>query len=321
MNNFFNQNLQNLSKFHTQKVIADKTGFSQSSINNYIAGTSEPSIKFLIKLKEAFDINIEEFLFSYIDYKNTMQRLNINRFTGNYICYYYNNSAYKGDIHNSISALNYGVISIVNIGGNALVYGTFTKNKKNAIKSLETLNRFSSNEEIIDFHNSAENVYAGKLNSTNENIFIELECKEKEDKVFMILKNPPSSASYIGGIATMNSVARGREHNPCVQYILTSKKVVNQPDGEIYNLLSMGNVDVDLTNVAVEIVELFKNLYIVNSQLSTALDENQKINLIENKLKYHFDIIVEANEFRYGKISNREDDDFYQLIKEEMDNE
>ena len=83
----------------------------------------------------------------------------------------------------------------------------------------------------------------------------------------------------------------------------------------------MRSVDVDLTDVVVEVVDLFKNLYITETQLSNSLSENQKINLIENKLKYYFDNIIEANEFRYGKISNREDDEFYQLIKEEIDYE
>lgn len=57
MKNFFQDNLKQLTTKYTQKYVANITGFSQSSINNYIAGTTEPSIQFLIALKNAFQID------------------------------------------------------------------------------------------------------------------------------------------------------------------------------------------------------------------------------------------------------------------------
>ena len=45
MNSMFQENLKKLTKQYTQKFIADKTGFSQSSVNNYLSGSSEPSIQ------------------------------------------------------------------------------------------------------------------------------------------------------------------------------------------------------------------------------------------------------------------------------------
>ena len=47
----FQKNLKILSSKYTQRYIADRTGFSQSSINNYLTKNSEPSIAFLIALK------------------------------------------------------------------------------------------------------------------------------------------------------------------------------------------------------------------------------------------------------------------------------
>ena len=63
----FQKNLKILSNKYTQKYIADCTGFSQSSINNYLTKNSEPSIQFLIALKNAFGICLDDFLFSDID--------------------------------------------------------------------------------------------------------------------------------------------------------------------------------------------------------------------------------------------------------------
>ena len=81
------KNLKVLASKYTQKYIAEQTGFSQSSINNYLSKSSEPSIQFLIALKNAFGICIDEFLFSDID---TSREVSYDRFVGNYIVYYYN---------------------------------------------------------------------------------------------------------------------------------------------------------------------------------------------------------------------------------------
>ena len=63
MNSMYQDNLKKLTKQYTQQYIADKTGFSQSSINNYLTKNSEPSIQFLIALKDAFGISVDDFLF------------------------------------------------------------------------------------------------------------------------------------------------------------------------------------------------------------------------------------------------------------------
>ena len=55
------------------------------------------------------------------------------------------------------------------------------------------------------------------------------------------------------------------------------------------------------------------------NEISKTLTENQKNAIIQNKLEYHFYEILEANVFRFAKISNREDDKIYKLIKEGMD--
>lgn len=322
MKNYFASNMKILSNKYTSKYIAQETDFSLSTINKYVSGSCEPSVKFLTKLKEKFDINIEEFLFSDMQVfaENDCPQDNSSRFVGNFICYYYNNASYQGKIHESINELNYGVMSIIIVGQKCKVYCSFYKDKGIAIKRFKEVNFLKTIEEIEDFHKETSNHYVGELKYTQENVFIEMFCKEKDDNPFIIFKNPPSKSDYVGGIATINSISRGREHNPCIQYFLISKKIINRPDGEIYNLLSMKGVDVDLSGIADEIVKLVNNLYLNDDDgLSNCLTNDQKLNLVENTLKYHFDNIIEANEFRYGKISNRDDDEFYQLIKEETD--
>ena len=135
----------------------------------------------------------------------------------------------------------------------------------------------------------------------------------------MIFNNPPSKSNYIGGVGTVNTVARGREHNPCVEFIIISKKIIDKPDGEIYELLKFENYNVNMDYAIKDLVELFKRLYVEQNELSTSLAENQKLAIVQNKLEYHFNDILEANVFRFAKISNKEDDMFYKIIKEGID--
>ena len=225
----FQKNLKILAEKYTQKYIAEKTGFSQSSINNYITKSSEPSIQFLIALKNAFGVCLDDFLFSEIEYS---AEKSYDRFVGNYIVYYYNNNSYKGEVHTNLSnTLNYGVVSILEnktLNQKVMVYGTFMKARADAVKLLKKLNTLSDAKEILETHESYNNLYKGDLQTTEQSIFVDLYNKNNGDKTFMIFNNPPSKMKYIGGIGTVNTVARGREHNPCIEFLIMSRKLIDK---------------------------------------------------------------------------------------------
>ena len=316
----FQKNLKVLANKYTQKHIADCTGFSQSSINNYITKSSEPSIQFLIALKNAFGICIDDFLFADISAEETVS---YDRFVGNYIVYYYNNNSYKGEVHTNLSStLNYGVISIVkehNLDKNVAVYGTFMKDKTEATRLLRQLNSYNSGKELIESYKANNSYYKGDIKTTGQSIFIDLYNAFNGDQCYMIFNNPPSTQNYIGGVGTVNTIARGREHNPCVQFIIISKFLIDKPDGEIYQCLKFDDVNVNLDYAVKDLIALFKRLFVEKNEISSALSENQKIAILQNKLEYHFDDILESNIFRFAKISNKEDDMIYKLIKEGID--
>lgn len=316
----FQKNLKILSNKYTQKYIADCTEFSQSSINNYLTKNSEPSIQFLIALKNAFGICIDDFLFSDIDILN---EISYDKFIGNYMVYYYNNNSYKGEVHINISnTLNYGVISIVkekNLDKNVVVYGTFVKSKMEAAKLLKELNQTKQAKDIKSKHDKLGDFYKGSISTTDQSIFIDLSNSFNGDQTFIILNNPPTKNNYIGGVGTVNSIARGREHNPCVQFVILSKKLIDKPDGEIYNCLKFDDYNINFDYAIKDIIDLFKRLYLDKNEISSTLTENQKNAIIKNKLEYHFDEILEANVFRFAKVSNKEDDKVFKLIREGID--
>lgn len=319
MNNMFKENLKELTMQYTQKEIAFKTGFSQSSINNYLTKNSEPSISFLIALKEAFGISVDDFLFSKLD---PAKKINYDKFIGNYLIYYYNNDSYKGEVHSNIkNTLNYGVLSIFKedeLNTNVKVLSSVKRNRVDALKFLKTINKDEPNK-IEAHYNEFGNVYVGEIDYNSQNIFITLSSIENQDKSYIILNNPLSNSKYIGGVGTVNTISRGREHNPCAQFIILSKKLLDIPDGELYDLLKFNDYMIDTDDSIKDIVNLFKRLYTSQNELSSELSESQKIAIIKNRIDLLLSTIFEANAFRFAKISNREDDTVYRYIKEGID--
>ena len=318
MNSMFQDNLKKLTKQYTQKYIADKTGFSQSSINNYLTKNSEPSIQFLIALKDAFGISVDDFLFADFD---VHERKSYDKYIGNYLIYYYNNDSYKGEVHNNLkSTLKYGVLSIYKyreFDKLVQVKAVFTKDRSEAVKLLKILN--ANQFKIFSIYKEMKNVYNGSISTSEQSIFVDLSNKENEDKSFIILNKPPTQQNYIGGVGTVNSIARGREHNPCIQFVIVSKKLLDVTDGELYNLLKFNDFSVNMDFAIKDIIDLFKRLYVEKNEISIELTDNQKQAIVRNKLEYHFNEILEANAFRFAKVSNKEDDAIYQLIREGID--
>lgn len=317
MVNNFSMNLLKLASKYTQKQIAEKTGFSQSSINNYISKASEPSIQFLIALKEAYGFSADDFLFSNIEEKENNAAC--DRFLGHYMVYFYDNSAYRGEIHNNLkTTLNYGVISIMKQNNSYVAYSTFTKHRVLMTNLFNELKKTENVEEVKELHSKVSDLYEGDIHANDQNFFIHLESKEVKDECFIVFNNPPTKSSYIGGLGTINSISRGREKNPCLQYLIVSRNILDKPDGEIYNMLCLDKPDIDFTISISELTSLFKRLYMSKNDMSSNLSEAQKENIIENTLKNQFQQIMEANMFRFAKISNKEDDKIYKLIKEEQ---
>lgn len=318
MDNYFQKNLKALADKYSQKGISLNTGFSKSSISNYLKKDSEPSIQFLMALKQAYGINVDDFLYKEL-YIN--EEKSYDRFIGNYLLYYYNNDSYKGEVYSNLkNTLNFGVISIYKeklLDKNIKVLATFSKNKDDMIRLLKNLN-VAGPEKIQKLFIECGNVYTGQFEYNEQNIFVALDSSQYKDKTFIILNNPPTNSNYIGGVGTVNSISRGREHNPCTQFILLSKKVLDITDGEVYNLLKFDNYSIDLSDSINEVVNLFKKLYLEDYGISY-LDEWQKISMIKNKMELMLGDIFEANAFRFAKISNKDDDSVYRIIKEGID--
>ncbi len=317
----FIKNLKYLTELYSQKDVAEKTGFSASSIANYLSGKSMPSIVFLLQLKKAYKIDIDQFLVSEINKNNLAISNNDNytKFIGNYIVYYYNSSAYKGKVGSyNYDILTFGIISVVNdidfsSPKGIKAYGLFMISREKAEEFLKTLNSYKNNiQKINDFYMQFENYYWGDLEQNPNQIFVSL--KNKNDKCLIILNNPPSNKKYVGGLGTVNSISRGREHVPCIQYIIFSSIAFNIPDGEIYNLLALDIAEVNVKNQINDLINLIKRLYLSPTQ--SGLNEFQQKRIVEDSIQNIISDAVDSNMFRFAKVSNMEDDNYYRLIKD-----
>ncbi|MGD9901606.1 MAG: helix-turn-helix transcriptional regulator [Spirochaetales bacterium] len=326
ISNPFSVNLQKLIKDQdlNQSKLSQMTGFSVTSINNYLNEVNDPPISFLLALKKQYKINIDEFLTKRLE-ENTLVKVqtpyvNSQKYEGNYMLYFHQSSAYKGAGYNPVKdPLKYGVLSIFPSADNTfdasnkmVSVATFFTSRQEAKAFKQVLDNLPNDYvEIENKHETYGQKYKGALEATPAQVFISLKSDSYRDSVLIILNNPPSDKAYIGGIGTVNSVSHGREPAPVIQYIILSKYYIDMPDGELYNLLSLTVENIDVRTETMKLLEQFKMLY---SDKNINIEEYQKNYIMQNNIERSIVDIVKRNMFLYGKISNREDDKYYRLI-------
>lgn len=307
----FRDNLEKFLKSNnlTQNQLAKTLKISNASVSNYLKGSSEPTLSFFYKFKKCYNLPIDYFLSDQIQLSSQKaKKLDIIRFSGNYLLYFYDSGSYIGSVSGKAkSPLKYGILSIIDDNG-LKTKALFFKDEKSAIQAKEYLDK-CSNLEILSFYNSNENTYEGECDISTTQLFIKL--KSFNDNTLIILNNPPSNKVYIGGLGTVNSVSRGREHMPCIQFIIVSRNYLKLSQGEIYNLLSIEVPNINLHFESEKLIELFKSLYIEQN----TLEEYQKKKIFENSLENAISNSIQANVFRYAKVSGREDDYYYNIIR------
>jgi hypothetical protein len=233
--------------------------------------------------------------------------------------YFYNSGEYKGKVSSfSKNTLKYAVISVVKDDSGAIsTLASFIKNRDDAEELKQKLDSTTTTKQKLSIHSSLEGMYRGTIDVSDKQIFIYLKSESLNDQSLIILNNPPSNKEYLGGLGTANSVSRGREHMPCVQFAILSKKILKVSDGEIYNLLALGVSEINVETEAEQLINLFKNLYINNETLKDDLTSIQKKKIVENSLNAIVSELIDANMFRFAKVSNMEDDDYYRILKDE----
>lgn len=320
----------------TQKQLSEMIGITESTISYYIRGKSFPTFDFFLALKKEFGISIDDFITRNINPSDLItetssnelekyEQISYQKFCGTYFVYYFDTSKYKGrDYNTPEESLMFGILHIYETPTPVnkfdysciAILGITDRDKTDELKTkIEEFDNTDKLEEFIN-NNYVENAYYGDFELTHDHAFLTLTHGSK-DKALIILHRPRSNKTkYKSGIGTINSVSKGRESMPVIQFIGISRDKINLSCEEIHRNLLLNYPSIKTNNYADELIKLVKNLYIDNNDNYEVFTETQKKITIKAELERYIRKSLETNMFRYGKISNRDDDDWYHALKE-----
>lgn len=334
------ENLKKLIKQHglTQKSLSAITGFTESTISDYRNGKKFPTIDFLFSLKTNFNISIDDFITKNISPADLPanivsskveqdERAAYQKFCGIYFVYYFDTSKYKWrDYSTRDESLFFGVLHIyenpsplnnLDYSCNA-VLGIKDREQATRLKGhLESLKSSAQIEAYIN-ENHPFNAYYGKLELTQNHAFISMSDENKDKLLAIFYRMPSHKPNYSGGIGTINSVSKGRESMPVVQFIGLSRNKLTLSSEEIHHNLLLSYPSYKANDEVDELIRLFKTLYLSPGECNESLSEIQKMITLKSNLERYIKIILENNIFRYGKISNKDDDDWYHVLKKKV---
>ena len=325
----------------TQKELANRLGVAPASMTDYCKGRRVPNVEFFVSLKNLYDISIDDFLTKSINPSATtlpVKESTIDRsmmatyykYCGIYFVYYFDTSKYKGrDTQPPRDSVRYGILFIYE-NPSSLDVSEFScaailgiNDRENVTGLKKTLEGLKDPSKIIDYigSNYPNTAYYGDFELTQEHAFISM-THTNTDKALLILHRVDNNkANYTGGIGTINSVSKGRERAPVVQFIGVSRYPLTMSVEEIHHSLLLNYPSFKAENETEEMIRNFKALYVDNEESRQEFSEYQKSIVVKSTLERYIKKSLERNMFRYGKISERDDDEWYHAIKAASINE
>lgn len=319
----------------TQKELADKLGVAAASMTDYCKGRRVPNVEFFVSLKNLYDISIDDFLTKSINpsantlpVKDSAMDRNMmstyHKYCGMYFVYYFDTSKYKGrNTQPPKDSVLYGVLFIyenpsslaVSEFSCAAVLGIDDREKVTILK--KTLDRLGDPSKIIDYIGGKypNTAYYGDFELTQEHAFVSM-AHEHTDKALLIFHRVDNNKpNYTGGIGTINSVSKGRERAPVVQFMGISRYPLSMSIEEIHHSLLLNYPNFKAESETEEMIRNFKALYVDTEESRQGFSEYQKSIVVRSTLERYIKKSLERNMFRYGKISERDDDEWYHAIK------
>ncbi len=319
----------------TQKKLAMDLGIACATLNDYCSGKRAPQATFLVELRKRYGIDINEFLTSSIhipvssrqireDTPTESLRKVYSKYCGAYYVYYLDTSKFKGrDTLSPSMSLLYGILYIYeepsSVGGLhyscAAVLGI--PEQETADRLMQVFRSSPSAVEVLGEIESryAKMAYYGSFELGQEHAFLNL-CHTGTDRALAILHRVDSNKdTYYGGIATINSISKGRERMPVVQFFGTSRYHLTISAEDIQHALLLSYPYVNVENEVEELYRIYKVLFTENNDARTSFTQEQKKAVIRATAERSVRRNLIRNAFRYAKISEEDDDAWYHLIK------
>ena len=333
-------NLKRLISHHdlTQKELADILCVAPASMTDYCKGRRILGTEHLLELRKHFGISIDDFLTKSITPpavtvvprsagidKEKMETY--HKYCAAYYMYYFDTSKSKGrDLQSPKDSLMYGILYIYESPtssdapefGCAAILGIKDRGEVTRVK--KELDEMKDPEKIIDHieKNYESMAYSGDFSLTQNHAFVSMSHASTDKALLIFHRIDNNKPEYIGGIGTINSVSKGREHTPVIQFLGISKYFLNMSEEEIHHNLLLDYPDFEADPEMVdEMIVNFKALYAdPNGAMNERFSEYQKAVMVRSTLERFVKKSLERNMFRYGKIAGATDDDqWYHAIK------
>ena len=322
----------------TQKEMARKLGVAPASMTDYCKGRRLPNMEFFVALKEQFGISIDEFVTKDLTPSDTLvppktqvfdQQLleTYKKYCCSQFLYYFDTSKTKGrDIQAPRDSVLYGILYIYENPDStevpefkcAAILGIDDRDEVSRLKSK--LDKMKDPGKILEYisSNYESAAYYGDFTLSQLYGFVSISHANTDKALLIFHRVDNNKPEIIGGIGTINSVSKGREHVPVVQFIGMSKYPLSMSVEEIhYNLLlDYPSFEADQEMVD-EMITNFKALYAdPDGAICKGFSDYEKAIMVKSTLDKYVRTALTRNMFRYGKITGTTDDDqWYHAIK------
>lgn len=320
----------------TQKELADQVGVTPATMTDYCKARRLPTIEFLVAIKQRFGISIDEFLTQSITVKNnqaidTDSELSNNTLTtyqkycGTYFVYYFDTSKLKGrDTLLAKESLLYGILYIYEapsfIGtprySTIAVLGIHDRESAAFLKRRLDEDHVESKVKEFVSREYANTAYYGDFELSQEHAFVSMSHTNTDKALLIFHRVDNNKDNYTGGIGTINSISKGRERMPVIQFMGISRFPLTLTVEEIHHRLLLNYPTFKAKAETEEMIQTFKTLYVTEGEPKDFFSDYQKSVVVQSTLERYIKKSLERNMFRYGKISERDDDDWYHCIKD-----
>ena len=319
-----------------QRQLAEKARIATSVMSEYCNGKRVPSVDFLLFLKVNFGISIDDFLTKTIPSSAALLPSNeaeterdmtgiYEKFSGIYFVYYFDTSKYKGsDTQPPRDSVMYGILYIYKDPSStvddkyrsAAILGINERDDATYIR--KTLKRLKDPAKILEYINAncSNTAYFGDFELSQEHAFFYMRHTNTDRVLFILRYVPTNKEKYIGGIGTVNSVSKGRERTPVIQFMGISRSPLSLSEEEIHRCLLLNYSNFNAESETEEVIRNFKALYVDPDAPEHGFPDHHESIMVTSILERLIRDNVERNMFRYQKITDHDDDDWYHAIKD-----
>ena len=319
----------------TQRKLAELVGVATATMNDYCSGRRAPQATFLVELRKLYGIDINEFLTSTIriptsdiqtpeDSPTESLRKVYGKYCGTYYVYYLDTSKFKGrDTLSPAMSLLHGILYIYeepsSVGGLqyscAAVLGI--SKQEQADELMQRFNASDSSVSILEEidNNYSRMAYYGSFEIGQEHAFLNLRHPGTDRALAILHRVDSNKDKYLGGIATINSISKGRERMPVLQFFGISRYRLCISPEDIQHALLLSYPIVDVQKEVEEVLRIHRVLFIDNDEARSAFTPDQKKAVIQSTVERAVRRNLIRNAFRYAKISEEDGDVWYHLIK------